>query len=76
MALTKLSKHDKCEVEARLRHKGPHYAELHCKDCDVHIQWLTWWDFIKIQDIIGGKTYRERKAYRQANGIKERSVRV
>lgn len=42
MAITRLTKHDSCEVSIRRTIlSGPHYAELRCSDCDVHIQWLN-----------------------------------
>ena len=68
MALTKLTHHNNCEVEAQLIHTGPHYARLFCTDCKVHIQWLTWWDYVKILELQG--------TAQASNGIKERSVRV
>ena len=52
MALTKLKTHDNCSVEARLISAGPHYARLYCKDCQKHIQWLTWWDYLNIKELI------------------------
>jgi len=67
MALTKLTKHDNCEVKAELLQTGPHYARLVCTDCDVHIQWLTWWDYIKIQQLLGaenkGTYYYQRRGW-------------
>lgn len=51
MALTKLKTHDKCKVDAELVKTGPHYARLVCKDHNKHIQWLTWWDYIKINEL-------------------------
>jgi len=52
MAITKLTNHNKCRVDAQLIASGPHYARLVCKDHQKHIQWLTWWDYIKIKKLI------------------------
>jgi len=42
MAITKLKKHNKCPVSARLvYHKADHHAEIRCERCDVWIQWLS-----------------------------------
>lgn len=43
MPITKLKKHDHCTVV--IHYTDPftctHTAALRCKDCDVHIQWLS-----------------------------------
>lgn len=56
MALTRLEIHENCKVRADLVQTGPHYARLYCCDCHKHIQWLTWWDYIKIQKILEQET--------------------
>ena len=41
MAITKVKKHDKCEMAIIRMPKGSaHFAELRCADCCKHIQWL------------------------------------
>lgn len=51
MALTQLKTHEHCTVDAQLIKSGPHYARLYCCDCEKHIQWLTWWDYLKIKEL-------------------------
>ena len=48
MAITKLNKHDNCEVEAIKGPFGPHHAKLICKTCNTAIQWLRKDDYIKV----------------------------
>ena len=49
MAITKLNRHDNCEVQAIKGPFGPHYAKLICKTCNTGIQWLSRDDFFLIQ---------------------------
>jgi len=61
MAITRLTKHDSCEVTIRRTVlSGPHYAELRCVDCDKHIQWLNQTAY----EILAGKHNNKEK---QAN---------
>jgi len=45
MAITKLKKHDKCEVKAIKGPFGIHYGRLICARHHKHIQWLSEADY-------------------------------
>ena len=46
--ITKLTRHNHCEVEAILGPFGNHYAKLICKKHKAHIQWISEADYTKI----------------------------
>ena len=49
MAITKLTKHNDCEITIRkLLPDHMHFAELRCVDCNKHIQWLSERDFFLV----------------------------
>jgi len=50
--ITRLTKHDTHEIETRRLAQGPHYAELRCRCCNVHIQWLSKSELKRINAII------------------------
>lgn len=53
MAITRLTKHDNCEVYIQLERwsQSGHYASLQCADCLTHIQWLNKWDVDQIKSL-------------------------
>jgi hypothetical protein len=57
MAITKLTKHDCCEVKTIRIYDSPHYGELRCRDHNVHIQWLSKEEYKKINKIIYSTGY-------------------
>ena len=52
--ITRLKKHDNCEVETQRLYEGPHYAKLVCRDCRTWIQWLDKKDYSKINSVLHG----------------------
>ena len=47
--ITKLTKHDSHTVRIHLTKPGSkHYAALRCVDCNTHIQWLSFSDYIEL----------------------------
>lgn len=50
--ITKLNKHDQCEIQTRRIYDSPHYGELRCRDCNKHIQWLSKKDYQTINRAI------------------------
>lgn len=52
--ITKMKKHDNCEVETRRLYEGPHYAKLVCRDCKTWIQWLDQKDYQAINRMLYG----------------------
>lgn len=56
--ITRLTKHDAHEIETRRLTEGPHYAELRCRCCNKHIQWLSKAELKRINRIIYRKPHR------------------
>lgn len=66
MAITRLNKHNNCEVEA---HKGPfghHYGKLVCKQHNVIVQWLSQADYNTITGL------KNDPSVSKANNAKQR----
>lgn len=59
MAITRLNKHDNCEVKTERVWDSPHYARLVCRDHGVHIQWLSKTEYKQINSIL----YHKPKPY-------------
>lgn len=47
--ITKLTRHDSHDVKIHKTKPGSkHYAALRCVECNTHIQWLSFSDFIEL----------------------------
>lgn len=52
MAITKLKTHDNCTVEvSRTKKSHEHYAELRCKTCNKHVQWIGAQQYARIKEV-------------------------
>ena len=52
MAITKLKTHDNCTVEvSRTKQAHEHYAELRCRDCNKHVQWIGAQQYARIKEV-------------------------
>jgi hypothetical protein len=52
MAITKLTKHDHHRVKIHLtKPESKHYSALRCVECNLHIQWLTRVQTLKLKSM-------------------------
>lgn len=51
MAITRLTTHDSHPMTIHLTRQGKHHAALRCRQCDLHVQWLSREDADSLQKL-------------------------